>query len=468
MSENLQPSQQGLVIANILPSLRNMPAILEEHKARVAGASNAAQKLIDFVSASEKISEDHDLSLMNMIIRIKDAVEVMEGEYKPLTSMMTEITRMFTGEKGKLTPFLETMQQLRNKRARQVAEDEALRKKEADQKAAKGLEYANLKGFIIRNIEEKLAAKKADRKTQFMASFNQITLDNIVEKEAAMRALRQDFPFGKLAEILNYFILPQKYHPKEEVEAIDKKLREEYDWVSFEVGYKKDLEDFIADLLVRLPSKKAELTEAKRLADEKERLRLEREENERQERALQQQRLQASKAQQEKLDKEAQRLREEKKEQERQRLENEQKEEEQKRIQQARENEAARLLEEQRARERQAAANKGDAAQAVAAATTLFDQVSEAAPSEKGPESRKGYELEIFSPAAYAELFQFWFTEEGPALWQKDRAKFEKMSFEKLVTFAEKMMLKGKKIESKFFIYNETYTSVNRKEKKEA
>lgn len=468
MSETTAPGT-GVVIANILPSLQNMPAVLVQHQQRVTRAYAAMQALIDEIEGSgQPITEDQDNRMKAMIIKINTTVENLVGERTPFTQMISLIAKEFTSNEGKLAPLTAKLQELRNKRAREVALAEQERQKKAAQVAAKNKEYAEIVAFVTRNIGMKLAEKLTRRKEELTISFNGITLENFDVKEAGLRNLMNDFPQAKLPEILNYFILPQKLHTVEELAVIDKKVRSEYGWEAFLTQYKTDLDQHKQSLIDRLPSKKAELVETKRQADERERLRLQAIEDEKERVRL------ADLAKKATNEKEAERLRllqvENEKKAEKLRLAQEEATRQQERLDLQK---ATRLQEEQiqaGVSQQQLfdnANNAADMTHSTAMASTLFTQVTQAAPLVKAPETRTGWKIIISGFGAYAELFQLWFLEEGAKMWEKDREKFEKMTFAKLVSYAEKNADK-KKIESVFFTYEETFTAVNRKEKKEA
>ena len=464
MSEITQAPNQGMVIANILPSLRDLPNILEVHKSRVEGATLAGTRLIESVDPNA-VTADQDEDLKKFIIRINDAETIMKQERMPYTQIIGEITKMFTGNEGKLVPLRDRMQQLRNARATQVANEEKRRREEAEQKARKNTEAANIIAFITRNIEQKLGGKLIDRKNQLNTSFAGITLENFDLKEAGLRALRNPFPVEKLDEILNYFIPGQQYHTANEVTAINADIRSKYDFQTFYTRYEKELDQHRQDLIDRLPSKKDELLEAKRITDEKEQLRLRQEQERLRQEELQRQQQKANADEKLRLQQEQERLRQQQeqtareqreKQAEQDRLQREKDEREEKdRLQLALEQERSNTL----------ANDSAETARATSVAGTLFDQTKESVVLEKGPETRMSFEIDIHSFAAFAELFQMWFLAEAAEEWKKGREKFEKISFWKLVAYAEKQALKGKKIESQFLTYKEVYTAVNRKDK---
>lgn len=467
MSETTAP-ETGVVIANILPTLQNMPAVLQQHQQRVTRACGAMQALIDEIEQSgQPITEDQDNRMKAMIIKINTTVENLLGERTPFTQMLTLIGKEFTSNEGKLAPLAAKLQDLRNKRAREVALAEQERQKKIAQAAAKNKEYAEIVAFITRNVGIKLAEKLMRRKEELTNSFNQITLENFEVKESGLRNLMNDFPQAKLPEILNFFIPPQKLHTSEELAAIDKKVRFEYGWEAFYTQYKTDLDGHKQSLIDRLGSKKAELVETKRLADERERLRLQAIEDEKERQRLADLQLQANN------EKETERLR-------LLQIENDKKKAKllEQQEEQARQQEILDRQKEDRLKEEEiqngvqqqqlfdTVNNEADMTHTSALAVGMFAQVSQAAPIVKAPETRTGWKIVITGFGAYAELFQLWFLDEGGKLWEKDREKFEKMTFAKLVTYAEKKADK-KKIESVFFTYEETFTAVNRKDKKE-
>jgi hypothetical protein len=93
----------------------------------------------------------------------------------------------------------------------------------------------------------------------------------------------------------------------------------------------------------------------------------------------------------------------------------------------------------------------------------LFEQEAALATETAAPEVRQGYEIEILHPVACTQIFALWFENEGKNL---PVDKILNTKVEQMKAWAEKHAHKNNvKIESKFLKYNESFKAVNRKVK---
>lgn len=464
MSETQQAPGGGVIIANILPTFTPLPQILEDHQKRRQRAEAYAIRIIQSCKASPTMTADLDKKCMDLILSLNTTVDNFEGARKPATQMMDEIKKMLTGEENALKELAKSLQHFRNQFAREQHEAEQERLRQAEVIRQKGIERANVVKFITENIGKRLVQKLVDTNKVLTDSFNTITLDNFAEKEAKLRNLTIRFGMPEILPLLNYFIPAQKFHTKEELEAIDQEERKKYDFQGFIARFHKETGEFIAGLIDRLDSKLNELQEAERQRQEQERLRQE-QERLRLEQQKAQQRLQEERNEQRRKELEKQQQEREQKQKE---LERQQQEAENERLEQERlrlEREQNEAVEQQRQQQElfTEVENQATGRHAEATATALFEEVTAAAP-QAAPETRKSFKITVLSFAGYVELFTFWFQKEAAAMWTKDQKKFEAMTFKKLVSFAEKMAGKGEKIDSKFIKYEVDFTAVNRKQ----
>lgn len=482
------PVEQGVIIANILPTLTGMPQVLQDHQVRATKGNAVAIALAAEAESMEKITEEMDTKCMNMIIKLNGTEEKFKEARSPFTQMIGEIVKGFTGAEALLKTAIPRLQAIRNRRAKEIVEENKRRQAEADALAAKNREKADLIGGFNKAIATCLNVKLFERKTLLTTNFNAMTLTDIAERGQKLKDLMNLFPSHKLAEIVDVPMPSARVHNLEEIKAIYEEVYKSYDFPGFYSQYQDSLDEVKRGLVDRLPSKLAELQETERQRLEK--IRLDKEAEEERIRQVQEAKLarekQAeldklaaaanTKADQERIakQKEADQLAEERRlaaaavrqkeldaQKEQQRIEQERLAEEQETRRVADEDKAEQ---ERVAAERQAS-NNAEQAKTTAIAQTLFDQTNVANMKEAEGETRKGWEIIVLGPAGWAEIFQYWFLNGMAEAWAKDPAKIASISFDKMKTFCEKVAGKTK-IESEFLEYRETVTAVNRKEKK--
>lgn len=466
MPENQQ--EQGVVIASILPTLTSMPEILAKSQNRVARAEQHAGALIDKCAEVAKMTPELDEECMNMIIKLNKTEEDMAGQRKPYTQMMDEIKKTFTGLEGRFKPLREALQLKRDQRAKEVVEDNKRREKEAADIAAKNKEAADLTAAMTNGISACLNNKLFSRKQELQNLFNGLTLEDIDVRGEKLRNISNTFPFAKLDEIL-VFTLPKAFrHNPDELRAIRAKVDHEYMFEGFYARYRAELDELTQSLADRLGSKKADLLEVKRLADENERLRIQREEAAARQRVLDRQAREAKTAEEADRLKEKQRVENErqaklKKEQE----ENEQKQAAQAVADAARKAEQERTDAEEQGKRNQEAAAQAEAVRVQAHGKTLFDQQLSAQIKEVTPETRKTWEITVLDPTGWGEIFQYWFINEMAGSWKKKQDKVGDIDLNAMKKYCEKVA-ETSKIESPFLRYEEKFKAVNRQEKVKA
>jgi hypothetical protein len=484
------PVEQGVIIANILPTLKGMPEILQDHQVRAAKGVAAATALADLCEPAEKITEEMDTKCKDMIIKLNGTVEKFEDTRKPFTQMIGEIVKAFTGTEAILKAPVVRLQAIRNRRAKEVLEENKRREAEAAALAAKNKERAELVGHFSKAIATCLNNKLFERKNLLTTNFNAMTLADIEERGAKLKILFNLFPTHKLAEIIIVPMPIARLHAADEVKAIYDEVYNGYDLSGFYTHYQNEMDQVKQGLVDRLPSKLAELQEAERQRLDKERMEQEAEaarlaaaERARQARLIQEgldrqaaaakseadrKRIaaeQAAAAEREKIreQEEAARQAALAQQQEAQRIENDRlaAQQEARRKQEAQEAEDARIAADKKA------SDAAEQAKTTAIAQTLFDQSNAANMKEAEGETRKGWEITVLGPAGWAEIFQYWFLNGMAEQWKKDADKIGAITFDKMKKFCEKVADKTK-IESEFLDYRETVTAVNRKEKKGA
>lgn len=485
------PVEQGVIIANILPVLRGMPEALQDHQVRAAKGNAAAAALADLGEAQEKITEEMDTECKNMIIKLNTTDEKFKAIRTPFTQMIGEIVKGFTGSEALLKTSIPRLQAIRNRRAKEVVEENKRRQEEADRVAAKNKEKADLVGFFSKSIATCLNNKLDERKKLLTTNFNAMTLADIDERGEKLKTLFNLFPGHKLAEIVVLPVMPSaRAHTIDEMKAIYDGVYKAYDFDAFYTLYQNECDQAKQALVDRLPSKLAELKEAERqrleairLEQEAETLRQQqaeqRKQNDLRQAELNRQAADAKnkedaeriKRQQEeekqreilRQEEDARRKDELEKQQEQQRIENEKLQQQQEARRQA---EVQKLEDERLARDKQAS-DVADQAKTTMIAQSLFDQSNVANMKEAEGETRKGWEIIVLGPAGWAEIFQYWFLNAMADAYTKNADKVGAVSLDKMKAFCEKAADKTK-IESEFLEYRETVVAVNRKDKKGA
>lgn len=461
MQENAQ--LPILAVENILPTLKDLPLILADHRRRASLGGEAAQALIVECEASATISFDQDEKLKNMIVKIKGTVQKFKDTRSPITQLMDEVKSALIKEEKSLEVYAGTLQEFRNRRAQEVAAENRRLEEEQRRIAAKNRERAEMVEKFTAGIGTALNKKLFDKKQELTASFNSLTLEDIDQRGQRLRELNFTFPAHKLDEILGHITTTFSIHTSEEAASIYQEVKDAY---LFDEFYSRYLDEMLAhrqQLVDRLPAKKQELQEAKRQADERLRLQREKEEQDRKDAELRRQQAEAkNKEEAERLRQQAEqnRLRQEelRLKQEEQRLLAEQ----QQREREERERKEQERLEIERQEAQAKTEREAEAARSQSNAATLFDQLAAANLKQAEGEVRKGWEIIVEDLRGWAFIFEYWMLNEMPNVYTKDPAKVGKTSLDQMKTYCEKVAGETK-IKTPFLTYKETITAVNRK-----
>jgi hypothetical protein len=467
------------VIDKSIDVFKNGSALLVNHQSRAAKALRVGTDILtqwdiaysepDGDSRREKLAAIDKRSndfLANCGVAKKD----MEESRKAITQLMDVIRGMFTEEENKLSvkakdskPAL--IQEKRNGYAKEVAIQKENDRKAAELKAAKAQEENMLRAFIRNAIAQNLLNYLANRKIAITESFNKITLDDIDTKSEALKKMSCVFDIAKATSAFQYtlpaaYVLDQAFNL-----VIMSEEKEAFDIASFSRDFEKSISDLKNSLTDRLPAKKEELLDQKRIADEAEAARVAEVERQRlAENKRQEQIANAKAADKKRLEKEAADAREaevtrlqemERNVAEQQRLaadQQKQREEEQQLQLQREDDEAKKKVQEEI-----------DIKKSAEDALALFNQTAESAEMNDGPESKSGFEIKINHPAGIVELFQFWFTRESAKLSIDEMLK---KTIAQMKAYAEKAATKENvKINSKHLTYSTSTKAINRKEK---
>lgn len=463
MEENPQMTADVAVIQKALPTLQNLPLVLSQHQASISRALQVADALKAKCEAAEKMTPELDEECMNMIVKINKTVEKLEGNRKPGTQIMAEIAKMFTGEENKLKAPVLALQVFRNRRAKEVVEENARLDALAKEKAAKDKEKADAIAHYTKAIAGCLNKKLYDRKLELTAGFDSLSLEDIDVRGEKLACIMNAFPGHKLDTILIYQGFAPIYRLSvDEVKQIDADVRNGYDFDTFYAIYQQELDELRNSLVDRLPSKKVELLEKKASAERAEQLRRDQEQQRQRQAQLdkdaaaaktqaEQQRIAKQQEQEKQRQADLEKQRQEQAEQ--QRILNQQEED--------RKREQANQLQEQNEQKAADAEKTADLAHAGAVGNTLFDVANIGNQKQVEGETRKGWKITVTHMAGWAELFQFWYMGKAASTLLD---KFGKMTLDQIKGYAEDQGDK-EKIQSKYLTYEETITAVNRKPK---
>jgi len=465
--ETLQNNQVA-IINNSIEIFRSAPEILKANqdrtsKALVVGNSvlEQFQNAWDIEDESERMAalaiadERANKYLVNCGTALKEEKETRAA----ITQMMDEFKKMFTNaendiDKSKSNTIPAKIQTNRDTYVAEAAKIADRKRKEAEREAEKKREVISLKAAVETRFSAYLNDHILKAKQWLQEKVNALQLEGFADAAAEIRLWEPTYT----EKHFNSFnpSLYSTLQTKEELDAIanevlsTKFLTAKDSYVTQMIEYKKELVD-------KIPSKHQELKEAKRLADEKERQRIEREKAE----AKRKEELERANAEEREAlaKKQAAEREEEAKKQAELKLQQEAAEKEKKEREEA---EAALLLNQTEQ------ANK-EAEQAIELSRqgeetmVLFEKEATLAEAVSTSESRQGYEIVILHPVACTQIFALWFENEGKNL---PVDKILNTKIDQMKTWAEKFALKtGTKIESKLLQYQDSFKAVNRKAK---
>jgi len=381
--------------------LSNVPQILEANKLSVTNAKNAGLNLINKIDENG-MTEEIDQECNNFLVKCKKTVEAINEKRKPITSILTAISKEFTSLEAELDPkrpesVYFKIQAYRNKHATEKLEMQRKKEEAAQLKRDKENEKIELREKIevalsdfINNIMDKAFL-------ELQGIFNSITLENINDNVKLIEAANVLLTDAMINELT--FQIPTKYLIPEEKKAVKNEVFI-HNIDKYKAMFKAEMTDFKKALIDRIPSKKTEL-EAIAKAEK---------DNAELAKQLQEAKEKREKAEKEKAEKEA--------------LERKEKAE----------NEAKAKAEESKMQ-------------------TLFEQTSETVSADGNTPERTGYNMVVTHPSAFMQIFALWFEHEGKNLGID---AIEKKTIKMMKTFCEKFAhTNDVKIESKLIKYEE-------------
>ena len=461
--ENVIENNQVAIINNSIEVFRSAPEILKANQERSRKALIVGKSVIDQFD-SAWIIEDEDQRLLALtaaderankyLVNCGAALKEEKEMRAAITQMMDEFKKMFTGaeneiDKSKPNTIPSKVQNWRDQYAEESFNIRERKRKEAERIAAKAKEAIDIKADVSNSYSLQYNNFLLERKKNMTKSFNAITLENFEAKEIALKDVEFKYSFAPSLAGPGTAL-----HSVEELNIIINTVLEEKadEYIN---NYKAEMNLLRDEMIDKLPSKKAELIEAKRLADEAaaaaEAARIADEKRQREmARANAAEKIRLEEESRIAQQKESERLAKVKAEQEAAEAAQKKREEE----------EAERLKAEAEEAQKQAE-QKAEMEKAGAQTMVMFEQEAATADNSSAAEVRQGYEITILHQAAYVQIFQLWFENEGKNMTID---KIGNTKLDQMKAWAEKYAQKtGTKIESKFMKYEDSFKAVNRK-----
>lgn len=447
------------IIVKSLDTIKDAPIILKNNSERRDKAILVGKNILTTIQQSGGLDSELDERCNNYLVNCRTALTEMNATRKGVTQIMDELKKMYTTVEAELDvkkagsiPY--QIQEERNIYAKKIAEEAEKKRKELETAKRKADEEISLKSEVLKKISERLINKIFDYKTKVQNTFNNITLLDFDIKSSSLINHDVNISRESIIKIIDVISMTGLYHSTEEVKRIVVAEIENYDYQRFQEEWVAEITELKNDLIQKLSSKKTELEEQKRIADEAEKARIEAEkaEKERQEAIAK-----AGAEEKKRLEKEAEEAR--KLEAERQAILLEQKAEAD-RLQKEREQEEANRLQKEIEDAKRKADEEAELKKQGELTMNMFTQEAELADIQEA-NARQGYEIAVSHPVGFTQLFAFWFEREGKNLGID---QLEKKSLGQIKSFCEKHAHKtGEKIDSKFLKYKETFKAVNKK-----
>jgi hypothetical protein len=453
--ETIQDNQIA-VIENSIDVLKTGPQILVANQTRKEKALAVGRSILSTIQESG-MTPELDERAKNYLVNINKAGKEMKEERSAVTQIMDELKKMYTTVENELdikkpgtVPAL--IQEQRDAYARQIAEEAETRRREAEREAARKNEAIEIAAHAEKMLNQSFGEWLLAKKMAMTKFFNGLTLETFDEGE--QRLTQAKIVVNWEPETVSTISIT-RYHSSDEIKAIsidkfNELLPDFQNTAVAELTLHRD------DIIEKLPSKKAELLEAKRLADEAY-------EAELKARQAEKERLdaiaKANAAEKKRLEAEAEQARKE--EAERQAELKKQQDEaaaEQKRREQQEENRMA----DEAAEAKRKADLDADVKKQGEQTMVMFEKEAAVAETADAPETKVGYEITVLHPVGFTQIFAIWFEKVGKDL---PVDKIGNTKLDQMKAWAEKEALKGTKIDSKFIQYNDTFKAVNRKAK---
>lgn len=452
----IEQNNQLEIIQNSIEILKTGPEILQANQIKKTKAIEVGNNILTAIEETG-MNQELDERAMKYLTNVNTANTSMKESRAGVTQIMDRLKKMYTEVENELDPKKENtvparIQVERDKYARQVAIAKEEKRRAAELVAAKSKEAIELKTAVEVQFSNFYNDFLLNKKQLLQHNFNAISLIDFDDKAAKLK----DFKPVLNVELLNTFQVKiySSIHSAGELTAFKTEVTEEKT-AEYKNNYAAELSLLVDDLIEKLPSKKAELTEQKNLADEAAaEVKRQRIEKEKSDAAI----ALANAAQKKKLEATAEATRRENEkinaalnaQQEKAAAEKKEREDA----------EAARITFENEEAKRKAD-QEAEIKMQGEKTMVMFEQEAAIAEQEAGPEVRQGYDIIVLHPVGYTQIFALWFEQEGKNLGID---KIGNTKLDQMKAWCEKKALKdGTKIESKFLQYDESFKAVNRK-----
>lgn len=446
MNTENQANNQLAVINNSIEVFKTAPQVLTANRNRTTKAIEVGADIIEKWKGAWAI-EDEDARMfalseidqrsLKFVVNCSTAVDEMKQQRSAITQLMDNFKSMFTEaendiDKAKFGTPSNLIQGERNKYASEVVKVKRRKEQEAEDKANKAKEEIDLKAEIENKLFAKYTELLVGKKNARLKYFNEITLENYEERKDKIESATNEVV---LAQVLYPISVFGKYHSGGEIqnfiaEILNLKITE------YQNNYKAEMTLQQDEMIDQLPSKLNELKEAKKIADDAEKLRLEQEKEKDEQKKL------VLQQQQDKLLEQQQQLDKEKAERE--------------------------LAEQNKVTESAAVATEANEQKVEISAQgdkTMIEFEKEVSVQSAAPEIKTKVSLiiNVLHVIGFTQIFQLWYENEGKNL---SVDKFGNTKVDQMKAYCEKLANKGgTKIESKFIEYVEDVKAVSRKTK---
>ena len=434
MTQQLVQSKSEIILAS-LEEFKKGPEILRINEDRKSKAIIVGNDILNKIQENG-MDDELDTRANNFLANCSKAGKEMKEFRAPVTQIMDQLKKMYTevendldASKGGTVPY--KIQKERNAYAEKKANEKRERERLAALELAKKQELIDLKADATKQLFAHVNNYIAQRKTKYLQSFNAFTLEDIEQRGQILKNLVVKYD----VEHFNSFqadLQSANYNSQDFAQ-----IRSEVMLASGENlsnMYIIQMRQFVADLIEKLPSKLAELQEAKRLADEAERQRIQAEADRKK---REEEMAKANEQRKKELEEQArlQKIEDDKKKEELRKQQEEAEIARKKREEEEAAEIARKNLEQQKLDEEKVTID----AQGQSTMAMFEKEMAVAETTESGP-TREGYEIIVKHPVAYTQIFAFWFERAG-----KDLAidKLGNTKLDQMKSWCEKLAFKN-------------------------
>jgi hypothetical protein len=277
------------VITKSLEVFKTAPEILKANQERTSKALIVGNNILDQWKSAWDIQDQEervkalaaaDERSNKFLANCSTALGQEKEARAAITQLMDEFRKMFTAaendlDKSKPNTVPCKVQTWRDTYVKECAEIEKHKRQEAEKVAAKSKARIDYKSALTLAISNRLNKHLAEKKMRLNASFNAIPLELFEEKSNALKNLNCFFGENNIDILLQDIDYSDSRFDPAELNDLKTEVLKEYNFSGFYKSYSDEITEVKQLLIDRLPSKKAELEEIKRQAEEAEKKRQE-------------------------------------------------------------------------------------------------------------------------------------------------------------------------------------------------